>query len=1142
MENRAETASDDARPASVTAPVMSGTTHFFAQEKQATSPPVHHLHPDAARDEPCGQRFQVRRVHAHGGLGTVLVAYDCELDREVALKQIQEQRADDLTSRARFLFEAKITGALEHPGIVPVYSLGTYVDGRPFYAMRLIKGTNLREAVQQFHRAGEPDRDAGYRSVELRKLLRRFLDACNAIDYAHGRGILHRDLKPSNIMVGEYGETLVVDWGLAKAMDKRASSEPSTDAVPDPTPESGSDETLPGSKIGTPGFMSPEQAKGDLDRLGPRSDVYSLGATLYFLLTGKNAFSSDNRDLVLTAVQKGEFAPPRVINPAVPRALEAVCLKAMALNPDDRYATARALADDLERWMAGEPVSACPESFLERAGRFVRRHRTATAAAAAALLVAFTGLLVILNVERRANRKLTRSYDKLNQANVDLSNSNDRERARFDLAMATIQKFHTGVSKDFLLKQKEFEPLRKELLSEARESYAKLLTLLEHQPDKRSRVALGKAFAEFGDLMRSIGSNDEGRKAHAQSLAIRGALVRDFAGDSAAQADFGKSLLSIGSDLSGIGQLDEALARCAEARTTFLSLVQAEPSTPSFRQELANCEAQIGAMWRIKGNVNNALESYQRARSLYEQFAGEHLGDIRIEDAYAGCLESIAALARQNGNLSEALELSKQTRKIREKLVRDHPDIADFQAHLAQSCRTIGSILCERGDIPAGLAAYEAALDLRKPLAQKNPNVTAFQRELADSHNSIACVLSDTRQNDRALPHHKEVTTILEALVLRNPSELQLRNDLANAHTNVANLLKSTGEVAAAIVSYHRAMDLEDDLAKNYPQYIDFPHMGARTRINLGDLHGASARPLEALKCYQEARSILESLATQHPNQISVQSDLARAHNSIGAVFVDLARPSDALEFYERAMKAREVLAKNNPSATTFQSALAVSYTNMANQLASAGKSADASDYATRAVKIEQALVAANPNSLAESDALAMSQHNLANILAAAHKSAQALESYEQAAAIWEDLILKNPKDTGYPARLAYSLGISGLYRLAIKQTRQGRSRLQRAVSIMEASPAQTLAAIYNQACYSAALCATAPKPGTDASNAEAREDAERAMKALRRAIAAGFRDFKLLETDHDLDPLRSRQDFRLLMYDVGFPTDPFAP
>ncbi|WP_435009220.1 protein kinase domain-containing protein [Tundrisphaera lichenicola] len=356
-----------------------------------------------------GSRFRKIREHARGGLGVVFIARDDELNRDVALKEIQDRHADLDGHRAKFLLEAEITGRLEHPGIVPVYGLGHHVDGRPFYAMRFIKGDSLKDAIVAFHADEAIKASPGARVLALQKLLRRFLDVCNAIEYAHSRGVLHRDLKPDNVMVGQYGETLVVDWGLAKTRTGGGSGEVRPDGRPEtilvPATASGTDETLPGTVVGTPAFMSPEQAEGRLDLLGPASDVYSLGATLYSLLTGMPPFSGKDLAEVLEKVRRGEFRRPRDHARWLELPLEAICLKAMSLQPGRRYESPRTLAEDVQRWLADEPVSAHREGWATRVLRWSRRHRSlvlASCAGASVLLVnlALIGWLQIKAAER----------------------------------------------------------------------------------------------------------------------------------------------------------------------------------------------------------------------------------------------------------------------------------------------------------------------------------------------------------------------------------------------------------------------------------------------------------------------------------------------------------------------------------------------------------------------------------------------------------------------------------------------------------------------------------------------------------------------------------------------------------------------
>jgi serine/threonine protein kinase len=417
------------------------------QEDQSPSPtadtrtdlPARASRPSAAPPATSGVRFRVIRTHARGGLGEVFAAHDEQLDREVALKEIQLRYADDPDRRARFLLEGRITGKLEHPGIVPVYGLGCYPDGRPFYAMRFIKGESLQDAIRHFHAPGPTDRHATQSALELRQLLGRFLAVCNAVAYAHSRGVIHRDIKPANVMLGEFGETLVVDWGLAKLVGQADGTGNPLEKSVRPASASDSAATRMGSTLGTPHYMSPEQAAGRLDLLGPRSDVYSLGATLYHLLTGQPPFEGSDVEEVLRRVQTGELLPPRRVKSDVPAALEAVCLKAMALEPEERYDSAQALAGDIEKWLADEPVSAWREPWDVKARRWVKRHRTVMMSSVAALLVASITLGVAATFLGKANNRLARANNDLHESKEAEERAKEEALEQRDLALRRLQ-------------------------------------------------------------------------------------------------------------------------------------------------------------------------------------------------------------------------------------------------------------------------------------------------------------------------------------------------------------------------------------------------------------------------------------------------------------------------------------------------------------------------------------------------------------------------------------------------------------------------------------------------------------------------------------------------------------------------------
>jgi len=349
------------------------------------------------------QEYRKLRFHARGGLGEIYIADDGELQRDVALKFIKPKLQKRRQCREQFLLEAEVTARLDHPGVVPVYGTGKSPDGRLCYAMRFIHGDTLESRIARLHgsasylQQGSLSRRAAsnaeqspfspHRAVEFRTLLARFVTVCQTIAYAHNRGILHRDIKPDNVMLGRYGDTLVVDWGLAMPIDRDDSARASGEETLMPSSGSGNSSSGgSGGPVGTPAYMSPEQATG-VANLTPASDIFLLGATLYKILTGRSPYTSESARESVTKARHAAFTKPRELNSDIPAPLEAVCLKAMSFAPEKRYLTALDLASDLEHWLADEPLAAYEESTFERIARHSRRHFGRTLLTLAALVV-----------------------------------------------------------------------------------------------------------------------------------------------------------------------------------------------------------------------------------------------------------------------------------------------------------------------------------------------------------------------------------------------------------------------------------------------------------------------------------------------------------------------------------------------------------------------------------------------------------------------------------------------------------------------------------------------------------------------------------------------------------------------------------
>ncbi len=515
-------------------------------------------------------RFQVLRPHASGGLGEVFIARDKELNRDVALKEIHARYADNEEIRARFLLEAEITGGLEHPGIVPVYGKGQDATGRPFYAMRFIRGRSLREAIRELHdQQGKAAAPGGWR-LGLRRLLSAFIDVCNAVAYAHSRGILHRDLKPENVMLGRYGETLLVDWGLAKLMGQAEPYKP-------PDAEADMSDRLAAASGGGVGINANTlwRGRGNADLHEPGASRRSRGSAGNHqrrVQSGSHALRADHRaapfeaksaEDVRLAVIAGRFPPPRQVNGQVPRPLEAICLKAMRLDPEQRYQTAEELAADIEKWMADEPVSAWKEPVSVQAARWMRRHRTSVAGVLSAILVAVVSLSVTVALLAAANER-ERSAKEAALTNEQQAERNlvraveqeQRAQQNFAMARGAVDSYLTQVSDDVDLKSHNLESLRRKLLETARGFYEQFIQQEPREPALRADWAA--AYMRLARITAETGSKTDAITLAEQALRAYERLATQFTDHASYRLESVRIRVNLGTWYRELGQLDAA--------------------------------------------------------------------------------------------------------------------------------------------------------------------------------------------------------------------------------------------------------------------------------------------------------------------------------------------------------------------------------------------------------------------------------------------------------------------------------------------------------------------------------------------------------------------------------------------------------
>jgi serine/threonine-protein kinase len=806
-----------------------------------------------------GTHLRVVRFHACGGLGEVHVARDEGLHREVALKRLQRLHAGNPQSRSRFLREAEITSRLEHPGIVPVLAAGQDPDGRPFYAMRLIRGETLGEAIARFHASDRPGRDPGEHQMALRQLLTRVVAVCNTIAYAHSRGILHRDIKPANILLGPYGETLVVDWGLAREIGSAEHETMDGDRRAEASPLI---LTQPGSVVGTPAYMSPEQATGNWDAVGVSSDIYSLGATLYTVLTGEPPFQGEPCVAFLEKVRHGEFEPPRRRKRDIPRSLEAICLRAMARQPKDRYVSVLDLAADLEHWMADEPVSAYRDPWTIRSARWVKNHKPLAAAAIAVLLTAVAALSIstVLIGRHQAETALQKQKAETQR---------DLAEKYLDLAQRAVDDY-TKVAEDEELKKGDFEPIRKKLLAVAVPFYTDLTR--QQDDDPRFQSKRGLAYYHL-------------------------ARVR-----------------------AEMGESKEAIADYEQMQTLFRQLSRDYPGVPEYRQEMVRALNNLALLYQEIGRVGDAEAAHVEVLDIQQQLAREYPDNPEYERKLSFGYLNRAILYQNTGRVTKAEAAYRKALEIQLALAEKYPAMAGYQDDLAATHTNMGNLFNDRGQRIEAEEAYRQAVIIEEKLAREHPRIPGYRHVQAKAQYNLAKLYLAADQTTQAEDWSSRAQALLEDLTREHSRVPEYRRDLAEVYHHLANYHYGAGRKTQAEDFCRKALDIEEKLVQDFPLIFAYRQDLAISYQMLALIHQVSGRSTEAEKSFRQALAIQEQLVQEQPAIREYAHDLAFCQSNLGTLLRDGGNLGAALELFDQAIRCVESqIKRERPSVSALQ-------------------------------------------------------------------------------------------------------------------------------------------------------------------------------------------------------------------------------
>jgi eukaryotic-like serine/threonine-protein kinase len=1098
------------------------------------------FHPLAQGGVTIAGRYTLVEKIGEGGMGEVWVAKQTTpVKRGVAVKFIKPGM-DSRSVLARFEAERQALAVMDHPNIAKVLDGGLTADGKPYFVMELVKGVPITQYC-----------DAA--RLTPRQRLELFVPVCQAIQHAHQKGIIHRDIKPSNVLIAVYDDKpvpKVIDFGIAKA-----TGQPLTDETLN---------TVQHGIVGTPQYMSPEQATLNNLDIDTRTDVYSLGVLLYELLTGAPPFSGPEllkrgkfeilrvvreedpprpssklgADKTLAELAARRATEPKKLTALLRSELDWIILRALEKDRARRYESSNGLAADIHRLLAGEPVLAHPPGGFYRLKKFLGKHKGPVGAAATILTVAVAGLLAVAIVQAEGSRRLAAKNFELEQANTRVALARDRAEARVDLALGAVASFRSTVDGNLDVKNRpENEALRKTLLQAPLAFYQKLRDDLKASVDDvpENRAKLADAYLRLAGLDRDIGSQADALKACNEAVELLDQLSRD---DATPHRDV--LLLQLARALNDRGELESvssslssaALESFGQARE-ILQAHMGERDVAS-RLELARTLRDVAKAEAKRGDVDSALATLRKSLSVLEEanrMDPDHVGAaLQRADAH---LQISVVLHEQRSQIPEALAATESALRIVEPLARARPGDADCHLKLAEVYEASGSLHESRSEVDKALSDYNKRLAVVDALVAANPTVTNYRYHRVLALCDVASTESDLGQNDAALATLKTARDLAASLVRDNPANVRYKKALGKTWNLAAVPQYALGKIPDAVASIEAYAAVLAEANRADPDDLTTLRSINAAHYNCGLLNVSLGRTDKGLASYDQSRQLLERLTREHPDDTGFAFNLASTLGNVGVVHRNQHRYRDAAESFRQAIETLKKLSAAHPENAEFQSYLIRAQRNLGDVLTDLGQTSEAVAVLRSALDATERMAKEHSDVVQYQEDRVEGLNYLTAALGKAGQVDEALATCKKGIGFCEGLLKSNPEKRANSSRLAELLREQGSLLQESGQPGEAVRSYQRAIALLEGIPSPSVTYLGELARCHARLAGLAAVAGSGLPAEAARTEAEKAIEAIRRALAADFAVADLPLTNSDFDLVRTREDFQKLLRDI---------